>query len=91
MWNDNGFFINFKLQETVIIWFITTTNESWLDTNCVRYILVWENLTLLNLHVTFKVMEFCRWLKAATLTALQVNTSPLWLFPTLYVKSDSIV
>ena len=30
-------------------------------------------------------------LEAATLTALHVNTCPLWLFPTLYVKSDVTV
>ena len=50
-----------------------------------------ENLTVFNLHVTFKVMEVCRPLEVATLTALHVNTCPLSLFPTLYVKSDITV
>ena len=36
-------------------------------------------------------MEVCRPLEAATLTALHVNTCPLSLFPTLYVKSDITV
>ena len=33
-------------------------------------------LTVFNLHLTFKVMEVCRPLEAATLTALHINTCP---------------
>jgi hypothetical protein len=49
------------------------------------------NTYFLNLHVTFKVMEVCTPLEAATLTALHINTCPLSLFPTLYAKSDITV
>ena len=52
---------------------------------------VYWYLTVFNLHWTFKVVEVCTPLGAATLTALQVNTCPLSLLPTLYVKSDSTV
>jgi hypothetical protein len=46
---------------------------------------------MFNLHLTFKVMEVCTPLEAATLTALQVNTCLLSLFPKLYVNSDITV
>jgi hypothetical protein len=36
-------------------------------------------------------MKICRPLEAATLTALQVNTCPCSIFPTLYFKSDITV
>jgi hypothetical protein len=39
---------------------------------------VYWYLIVFNLHVTFKVMEICTPLGAATLTVLQVNTCPLW-------------
>jgi hypothetical protein len=35
--------------------------------------------TVFNLHLTFKVMEVCRPLETATLTALHVNICPLYL------------
>jgi hypothetical protein len=42
-------------------------------------------------NYSITVMEVCRPLETATLTALHVNICPLSLFPTLYIKSDITV